>query len=177
MTHTKQPKVANNVVSTVTESTETTMLKLKQVTWEDFLKVKRLPYRKKRCNFKEFLPEQHCFIATGDDNDIKGVVTFSYCAQEKRIHILFMEVVSHLRGRGYGPKILEALKNYITEIHPPLKVKIITLRCKSGPAKFWRSQGFEPALDTDMGGLYRDSELTFYSKRFEHKPPIINTVP
>jgi len=107
---------------------------------------------------------------------VKGCVVYSYMAHEKRIHINMTERVSYSKGRGYGSKLFEALENHISETMPPHKVKVITLRCERKYSRFWKSQGFEPALDTDMNGLYRNSELTFYSKKFEHKPLVENTV-
>jgi len=173
MSRKKQPKVANNAISTVTESTETNTFKLKQVTREELIKVRFLPYTKK-C-FSDYGEEllntypPKYYIAVGDNNLVKGCIVYSYMAHLKRIHIYMTERVSCSKGKGYGSKLFEALENHIIETMPPRKVKVITLRCVKELSKFWKLQGFEPALDTDMDGYYVNSGLAFYSKQFEHK--------
>jgi len=149
------------IVSAVTESTE---IKLGEITHKEFLKLKHLPYMRKRCTFKESIYPYTYLIAMGSDNTVKGVIVFVYYVPKRRIHIYLMEVVARSKGKGYGRKMFEALENLINKYNHILKAEVITLRCEKEPSGFWKKMGFNPTEDMEYrGDVYNN--LSFFSKK------------
>jgi len=176
----------NNTIanSAVTESTE---FKLIQVTREELLATRFLPYMKS--DFSKISPDKcielllKYFKVIDTNNLVTGCIIYHYVPEYKYLFISLFERVSTANGKCYGSKMFAALENHINEIQLVMrvgqapKVKAIVLRCKKEVSKFWKNQGFEPAEDFCDDTIEAIKEgYSFFSKKFEYKPLIKNFI-
>ena len=124
------------------------------------------------------------------DGDLFCGFTFS-AYYENTLFILFLAVAEHLRGKGYGSKILEHLKQKDPKVTILLNVELLDPQADNYPQRlqrmaFYQKNGFyDTGYDIDeVGGTFRvlattpEPDMDAYLRVFAHmslglwKPPI-----